>query len=279
MASMSDTMPPRSVATQAMWGYAKASASALVLGAAFGGGLLFGAADDDDAQPAQPALAAADASTDKLEAVQQKLRLAFHKELTGAPRDKPHGTPVTPTDIVHTAAAHAVPAASPVPEAEEASSGTEPPESAPKAAAPAIAAATQDDADDQAPANAEELEELMATPPKAETEADRTRVARAIARVLGDDAAPSAPDVVEKAKQIAAAEQPRYAVQIASTPSEEGAAALVEKLRGQGHEARISKVDLPEKGAMFRVRIGGFTSRDAASAYREKLGEGFVIGE
>lgn len=273
MASLSDTMPPRSVVTQSLWGHAKTGASALVLGAAFGGGLLFGAADDDvDVTVDEPAIAAADATTEKLEAVREKLRLGFHQELTGPPRVTPEGAPITPAHSAASAARpksddaqqnDAAPPSAPVTSA-EASSGTEP-EAAVVVEKPAVvpAAPPQDD-DAAAP---DEDEEMIAAPPRAETEEDRTRVARALAKVLGEDAA----------------ERPQgeqsFAVQIASTPSEEGAEALVEKLRSSGHQARVTKVDIADKGAMYRVRVGGFSSRDDAARYREKLGEGFVIAE
>lgn len=279
MASLSDTMPPRSVATQSLWGYAKAGASALVLGAAFGGGLLFGASDDEEPPVVEGApLAVADQSTEKLEAVREKLRLAFHEELTGPPRQKPEGPAITPRDTPRPApkppaeAAAAAPAPAP---SEEASTGTEPPEPPPAAKpAPPPAAAAESD-DDEAPPPAED-EEMIAAPPKAETEEDRTRVARAIAKVLGDEA-PSAPAVVEQAKALTPPTS--YAVQIASTPSEEGASALAERLKAQGHAARVVKAEIEGKGAMYRVRIGGFPTRDAADAYREKLGEGLVLVE
>lgn len=289
MASYSDTMPPRLAATWSLWGYVKAGASALVLGAAFGGGLLLGASDDEELPVEEGApLAAADASTEKLEAVREKLRLAFHQELTGAPRAAPEGPAITNTQAKPAAAPPApsaaaasttadTPAAAPA--AEEASSGTEPPEPAPVVEKPAVAVAAEDADDGEAPAPDED-EEMIAAPPKAETEEDRTRVARAIAKVLGDDALPSAPAVVEQAKALApAAEKATFAVQIASTPSEDGAKALVERLRAQGHAAGVVKADIEGKGAMFRVRVGGFSSRDAAAAYQAKLGEGFVIAE
>lgn len=276
MASLTDTMPPRSAATHAVLSYAKAGAAALVLGAAFGGGLLFGGADDDVIVPGDEALlAVADASTEKLAAVREKLRLGFHEELTGPPRNKPEGTLETPKGVVTTASA-APKAAAPatVPSAaEEASSGTEPGEAAVVVEKPAVVA-PRDENDAPAPA---EDEEMIAAPPKAETAEDRTRVARALAKVLGEDAALKAPVVVAKAES--SEREGTFAVQIASTPSEDGAEALVQKLRAKGHKAGVVAVDIPGKGAMYRVRVGGFSSRDAANAYQDKLGEGFVIAE
>lgn len=281
MASYSDTLPPRAVATVSLWGYAKAGGAALMLGAAFGGGILFGSSESEEPPLIEGApLVVAEERTEKLEAVREKLRLAFHEELTGAPREKPEGPAITPGEPPKPRAKAAepdAPAAPPAP-TEEATSGTEPPEPPPAAPEAPPPAAESDDDDDDTPGPAED-EEMIAAPPKAETEEDRTRVARTIAKVLGGEA-PSAPAVVEQAKALTPpADKATFAVQIASTPSEEGAMALAERLRGQGHAASVVKAEIEGKGAMYRVRVGGFSSRDDASAYRAKLGEGFVIAE
>lgn len=243
---------------------------------------MLGASRDEAPPVLQGApLVVADESTEKLESVREKLRLAFHEELTGPPREKPEGPAITSSTPVKSTAKAAAPAepaeapAAPPAAAEAVSSGTEPPEP-PPAVKPAPAPAAE--SDDDAPAPADD-EEMIAAPPKAETEEDRTRVARTIAQVFGGDA-PSAPAVVEQAKALAPpADKATFAVQIASTPSEEGAKALADRLRAQGHKAGVVKAEIDGKGAMYRVRVGGFASRDEASAYRAKLGEGFVIAE
>jgi cell division septation protein DedD len=64
---------------------------------------------------------------------------------------------------------------------------------------------------------------------------------------------------------------------VAATPNEEGANKLAADLKSGGHAARVERVEVEGKGAMFRVRVTGFGSRDAADAARAKLGQGMVM--
>lgn len=268
MMILTESIPPRRLASEVWLSYAKAGACALLLGAAFGGGLLFGQDDDAEPGPETPKdlLAAADGETSKLEEVQDKLQLAFHKELVGAPHTSPAkgaGEEDLHARKLPAKTAPEAPAEAPlVAKDSEASAGTEPPP--PAQEKPAARPPEPADEDDDAPAPADD-EELMTDDPK-ETVEDRTRVARALAKVLGNNAAAPAPG--------------SFALQVASTPSEEGARGLVEKLRAEGHKAVVVKAEIEGKGATYRVRVPGFSSRESAVDYKAKLGgSGFVVAE
>lgn len=62
-----------------------------------------------------------------------------------------------------------------------------------------------------------------------------------------------------------------FNLQVASYETEEQAKALAEGLRAKGHEAFVTRADIPERGVYFRVRIGPFESRWRANLYRTKF--------
>ncbi|MDP2345915.1 MAG: SPOR domain-containing protein [Deltaproteobacteria bacterium] len=87
----------------------------------------------------------------------------------------------------------------------------------------------------------------------------------AMARVLGD-------------KSVAApVSDKRYAVQLASTGTEAAALILAADWATRGHAAVVVAADVPGKGTMYRVRIGGIASRAAADALKLRLGQGLVV--
>ncbi len=63
-----------------------------------------------------------------------------------------------------------------------------------------------------------------------------------------------------------------YAVQVASSQSEEKALALVNRLKAQGYPAYIEEVELKGK-KWYRVRVGSFRNRDDAQKLVDKLKE------
>lgn len=267
-----DSLPPARIASHLGLRWLKAGTSALVLGAAFGGGILWAdsRSDDDAGDDARPALVAADERTQKLEVVQKRLTLHYPDELQGPPRAAEvdpfsmQGDPVKP-------------APAPASKDEGAStSGTEPPEGNADAGAPPAVPHASKDADTPAP----EEEALTDKPRETETAADRTRVAQALANVLGKDTPKWAQEAAESdadSDPEPVAESASYAIQVAATPNEDGAEKMVAELAGAGHKAVVQRVDVDGKGAMFRVRVVGFSSRDAADAYRSKLGKGLVL--
>lgn len=81
---------------------------------------------------------------------------------------------------------------------------------------------------------------------------------------------------VKTADQIKIAEStapstPKYAIQLASVKENDKAAEIVEKLRIRGYNAYSVKADIPEKGVWYRIRIGGFETRDQAFEYKSSL--------
>lgn len=262
MAILNETMPPRRVMIQSAFGLLRATAYATSLGAAFGLGLWMSGGDAASPAASLSPLAAADASTTKLDSIREKLKMRFHDELTGRPRVTPEGPsllqrareqkpPAPPSNDKQSTEARAT-------RAEESSTGTFP-------ADPSPPRDTQEEPVMQPRPDAEEApderEEPIASPPERETAEDRTVAARSLA-----------------ASSLGVASRP-FTVQVASTPSEEGAASVALGLRKEGHAARVVSATVEGKGAVYRVRVGTFTRREDAEQYRAKLRQGFVLEE
>ncbi len=67
--------------------------------------------------------------------------------------------------------------------------------------------------------------------------------------------------------RVKSAENARYSVQIGSYPSAGEAKHVVERWKGKGYPAYLMIADIPDRGRWYRVRIGGFESRDEAARY------------
>ena len=88
--------------------------------------------------------------------------------------------------------------------------------------------------------------------------------------------APAKAPVEGKSEAPAKTEPPRegYVVQLAAFSDDKGANALVNKLKRAGYPAYTETVTT-SRGTLWRVRVGGYPSRDAASQSRDRLkGEG-----
>lgn len=284
MASLTDSLTPRRAASELWLWHVRAGAFALVLGGAFGAGVLLGGGDGDpdggevtaEGQGTDP-LALADARTEKLEEVRAALKLRFHDELVGPPRDVKDRAKPAAAETPKVAAAMAGEAQDPAARARE------------KALADQASPPERLDEDESVKAeDADEDVESIAAPREDQPD-DKRRIAEALARVLGDDTPKWASDAQqEPAAPVApvpkAGGAGRYHVQVAATPSEDGANTLVEKLKGQGFSALAVPVDLEDKGRIWRVRVGPFADRGAAEArvseVREVAGlNGFVVSE
>ena len=72
-----------------------------------------------------------------------------------------------------------------------------------------------------------------------------------------------------------------YTVQVGSTKDPEAARRMAGTLRKLGHDAFTEKVQLPQKGTWYRVRVGRFDARSAADDARRRLAgqnyEGIVV--
>jgi cell division septation protein DedD len=78
------------------------------------------------------------------------------------------------------------------------------------------------------------------------------------------------------AAQIASAAQPAappgkeggYQLQVSSFRSQAEAEAFAAQLRARGHKAYVVEARVPNRGTWYRVRIGPFSSQQAAASYR-----------
>lgn len=67
--------------------------------------------------------------------------------------------------------------------------------------------------------------------------------------------------------KIKSAENGRYSLQIGSYPKLDEATRSVERWKSKGYPAFLMIADIPDRGRWYRVRIGGFNSRDDAAKY------------
>lgn len=63
----------------------------------------------------------------------------------------------------------------------------------------------------------------------------------------------------------------RFAVQIGAYQEQAEATANLAKMKGQGIDARMISVTLPNKGMWHRVQVGRFETRDAATRFGQQL--------
>jgi cell division septation protein DedD len=64
---------------------------------------------------------------------------------------------------------------------------------------------------------------------------------------------------------------PSWAIQVAATQDQIQGDQLVERLEQMGFSAYIVKATIPDKGTWFRIRVGGYSSREMAEADIERL--------
>lgn len=138
--------------------------------------------------------------------------------------------------------------------------GTPPVDAAP-------AAETADDGEEAPPPEAAPPAPL---PPR---QADKTPPAKAPPEVRNDKR-PAKADRVEKGDP----EPPKgsFVVQVFSTPERDQAVKVRNRLTGSGEKAYLSPVKA-SSGTMYRVRIGPFTSRDAAQKVADKVRKGYRL--
>ena len=70
--------------------------------------------------------------------------------------------------------------------------------------------------------------------------------------------------VVSHSKPVTNAGEGQYAVQLASFPDIRIAKEMEESLKSKTYPAYVETVDLPGKGTWYRVKVGGFTTKDEA---------------
>lgn len=80
---------------------------------------------------------------------------------------------------------------------------------------------------------------------------------------------PEEPDGASKSSvvRVKSVENARYSVQVGSYPKMDEATRVVEKWKGKGYPAYVMIANIPDRGQWYRVRIGGFGSRNEAMQY------------
>jgi DedD protein len=146
---------------------------------------------------------------------------------------------------------------------------------APSSEAPKEAVALAPNASSAAP-DATKSASAPATPPLTSAPAAAPAPAAGKSTASGDKSAPSAPEKAtaaapEKGTTAAAAKaESGFAVQLAAFSDDKGANALAGKLKRAGYTAYTEPLKT-SKGTLWRVRVGPYPSREAATAARDKL--------
>lgn len=83
--------------------------------------------------------------------------------------------------------------------------------------------------------------------------------------------ASDAGEVEKGAVRIKSAENAKYSLQVGSYQQMVEANAAVEKWKGKGYRAFLMIADIPDRGRWYRVRIGGFASREDARKYQQQF--------
>lgn len=63
----------------------------------------------------------------------------------------------------------------------------------------------------------------------------------------------------------------RYSVQVGSYPNPDEAHTLVNYWKQKGYDAYLVSADIPDRGRWYRVRIGGFETKETAESYLKDL--------
>lgn len=71
--------------------------------------------------------------------------------------------------------------------------------------------------------------------------------------------------------RIKSAENGKYSIQVGSYPHASEANRMLDRWKNKGYPAYVMIADIPERGKWYRVRIGGFGSRDDASRYLKEF--------
>ncbi len=89
-----------------------------------------------------------------------------------------------------------------------------------------------------------------------------------VVKVKTTQKAVSQPSGVVRVKSAAGA---RYSIQVGSYPDLDEANQQVDRWRIKGYPAYMMIADIPDRGRWYRVRVGGFGSKNAADDYKQDL--------
>jgi cell division protein FtsN len=78
-------------------------------------------------------------------------------------------------------------------------------------------------------------------------------------------------DVESGAVRVKSAENAKYSLQVGSYQQMGEANSSVEKWKAKGYAAFLMIADIPDRGRWYRVRVGGFASRDEARKYQQQF--------
>jgi DedD protein len=95
---------------------------------------------------------------------------------------------------------------------------------------------------------------------------DPLRLNNALQKVLGD-------------KAPVASEDRHYALQLASTGTAAGARGIADGFKARGFAPEVVSADVPGRGTVYRVRLGGLATRAAAESMKARVGQGLVVSE
>jgi DedD protein len=280
-------------------------AGIVVMGAVFVLGVVVGKKLAGNAQAAQAPdlLSALDANAQALQEAQKEPPLTFQDELTRkasaeepkpakAPASKPAAAPAPKP--APAATAPATPAPKPTPAATTAAAPAEKPVEKPAAAEKpgtalspadeelaALAAVKRPQAPAPAPA------EKPAATAVAPSSAPKPAPTPAAEEVPTRTAAPASglKEAIARATQRPAEAVPggAFTLQLSAFQTREEADRFAARLRDRGYAPYIVAAEVPKKGTWYRVRMGSFPSKDAATRYltdfkRETQLDAFVAG-
>jgi cell division septation protein DedD len=241
----------------------------VVLGAVFVLGVLVGKklAATPHADRAPDLLTALDHKSDALERARAAPPLTFQEELTkpAAPAPTVVRAPAAAAPAVaatSNAPASATAAASPAPSASTPSASKIVPAARPPPATPVVAATEPKPA------------------PKAEPEKKAEPARAAHVESVATRSAPAAAQPVPKVPE-ATSSTGAFTLQLGASPNRDDAERQASRLREKGYAPYIVTAEVPGKGTWYRVRMGSFPTKDAATRYlqdfkRETQAEAFV---
>lgn len=258
-------------------------AGIVVMGAVFVLGVVVGKKLASNAQTAAAPdlLSALDANAQALQEAQKEPPLTFQDELTRKAASEPVARPPEPKPAKPAAPKPAAVAAVPAPKPAE--KPVEKPAEEPAAPAMhsadeelAALAAKRPLAPTPAPVVAAPAAPPKPAPGKVEEEAVPTRTATPSGGLQ---------EAIAKASQRPTEAVPggAFTLQLSAFQTREEADRFAARLRDRGYAPYIVAAEVPKKGTWYRVRMGSFPSRDAASRYladfkRETQLDAFVAG-
>ena len=233
------------------------AAGLVVLGAVFVLGVVVGKRLTASTAGAEPAdlLTSLDRKAATMVEVRKEPALTFQDELT-------RKATALPREMQKPVVVEGKPAAAPAP-AESQPAPAVPVDTVPQAVAPSV---PQKSAEIPPPRPAEKPEDKPAEKPAPPTpakpvEKEDSLVARSTLQAAFAAVKPAAAMPTEAMAGGA------YSVQVKSTQEREDANRFAARLRDRGYAPYVQTVELPGRGTWYRVRVGNFDSRDAASRY------------